>query len=150
VGRPLWREDRSVFCICCWPLPVQSFSGLNPLVIGTIFYCLSLETSLFVASYDSQGHGGGIRLRLHMGAEVSLPFKWWKESPVWGSGGIAPPFLILVPDGGEWSASHSGHFTPRMRAPCYTLYRRLGRSGSCEGKCLTHARNQTLPVNWSA
>jgi hypothetical protein len=27
----------------------------------TIFYCLRIETSLFVASYDSQGHGGGIR-----------------------------------------------------------------------------------------
>jgi hypothetical protein len=30
VGRPLWREDRSVFCICCWPLPAQSFSGPSP------------------------------------------------------------------------------------------------------------------------
>jgi hypothetical protein len=33
----------------------------------TIFYCLRFETSLFVASYVSQGHGGGIRPRLHMG-----------------------------------------------------------------------------------
>jgi hypothetical protein len=31
------------------------------------FYCLRFDTSLFVASYDSQGHGGGIRLRLHTG-----------------------------------------------------------------------------------
>jgi hypothetical protein len=46
VGRPLWREEGSVFCICFWPLPVQS-----------IFYCLQFETSIFVASYDSQGHG---------------------------------------------------------------------------------------------
>jgi hypothetical protein len=34
-----------------------------------MLYCLSFETSLFVASYDSQGHGGGIRPRLH----TSLP-----------------------------------------------------------------------------
>jgi hypothetical protein len=61
VGRPLWREDGSVFCICCWSLPAQSFSGPSPLVLATIFYCLRFETSLFVASYDSQGHGGGIR-----------------------------------------------------------------------------------------
>jgi hypothetical protein len=27
VGRPLWREDGSVICTCCWPLPAQSFSG---------------------------------------------------------------------------------------------------------------------------
>jgi hypothetical protein len=33
----------------------------------TIFYCLKFETSLFVASYDSQGHGGGIRPLLHTG-----------------------------------------------------------------------------------
>jgi hypothetical protein len=35
--------------------------------LATIFYCLTFETSLFVASYDSQGHGGGIRSRLHTG-----------------------------------------------------------------------------------
>jgi hypothetical protein len=33
----------------------------------TIFDCLRFETSLFVASYDSQGYGGGIRPRLHTG-----------------------------------------------------------------------------------
>jgi hypothetical protein len=33
----------------------------------TIFYCLRFETFLFIASYDSQGHGGGIRPRLHKG-----------------------------------------------------------------------------------
>jgi hypothetical protein len=30
-----------------------------------VFYCLRFETSRFVASYDTQGHGGGIRPRLH-------------------------------------------------------------------------------------
>jgi hypothetical protein len=34
---------------------------------ATIFYCFGFETSLLVASYDSQGHGGGIRARLHKG-----------------------------------------------------------------------------------
>jgi hypothetical protein len=71
VGHPLWRQDGSVFCMCCWPLPAQSFSGPSPLGLATVFYCLRFETSLFVASYDSQGHGGGIRLRLHTG--YSLP-----------------------------------------------------------------------------
>jgi hypothetical protein len=45
----------------------QSFSGPSPLGLETIFYCLTFETSLFVASYDSQVHGGGIRPRLHTG-----------------------------------------------------------------------------------
>jgi hypothetical protein len=32
-----------------------------------IFYRLRFESSIFVASYDSQGYGGGIRPRLHTG-----------------------------------------------------------------------------------
>jgi hypothetical protein len=36
----------------------------------------------------------------------------------WGSGGIAPLiFLTSALDGGEWSASRTGRFTPRERAP---------------------------------
>jgi hypothetical protein len=35
VGRPLWREDGSGFCICCWHLPAQSFLGPSPLGIAT-------------------------------------------------------------------------------------------------------------------
>jgi hypothetical protein len=54
VGRPLWREDGSVFCTCCWPLSAQSFSGPSPLALATVFYCLRFESSLFVAAYDSQ------------------------------------------------------------------------------------------------
>jgi hypothetical protein len=47
----------------------QSVSlGVKPQIfIATIFYCLRFETSLFVASYESQGHGGGIRPHLHTG-----------------------------------------------------------------------------------
>jgi hypothetical protein len=67
VGRPLWRENGSVFCACCWHSPAQSFSGPSHLGLVAIFYCLRFETSLFVASYDSQGHSRGIRLRLHTG-----------------------------------------------------------------------------------
>jgi hypothetical protein len=61
VGRPLWREDGSVFYICCWSMTAHSFSGPSPLGLATVFYCLRFETSRFVTSYDSQGHGGGIR-----------------------------------------------------------------------------------------
>jgi hypothetical protein len=46
-----------VFYICCSPLPAQFLSGPSPMELATIFYCLTFETSLFVASYDSQGHG---------------------------------------------------------------------------------------------
>jgi hypothetical protein len=47
-----------------------------PLVLATIFYCLRFGTSLFVASYDSQGHGGGIRPRLHTGVFSLTVCQW--------------------------------------------------------------------------
>jgi hypothetical protein len=50
----------SVFCICYWPSSAQSFLGPSPFGLATIFYCLRCKASLFVASYDSQGHVGGI------------------------------------------------------------------------------------------
>jgi hypothetical protein len=33
--------------------------GFESRRLATIFYCLNFETSLFVASYDSQGYCGG-------------------------------------------------------------------------------------------
>jgi hypothetical protein len=33
--------------------------------LATVFHCLRFETSYFVASYYSQGYGGGIRPHLH-------------------------------------------------------------------------------------
>jgi hypothetical protein len=55
----------------------QSFLGPSPVGLATIFYCLKFETSLFVASYDSQGYGGGIRPRLHTRSVISIIFKLW-------------------------------------------------------------------------
>jgi hypothetical protein len=72
VGRPLWREDGSVICTCCWSLPAQSYTSPSPLGLATIFYCLKFETFLFIASYDLQGHGGCTRPRLHTGISLSL------------------------------------------------------------------------------
>jgi hypothetical protein len=66
LGHPLWQEDRSAVCNCYCPSPLQSFSGPSPVGLVAIFCCLRFETFLFVASYNSQGHGGGIRPRLHM------------------------------------------------------------------------------------
>jgi hypothetical protein len=41
--------------------------ALASVVFLTIFYWLGFETSLFVASYDSQGYVGDIRTPLHTG-----------------------------------------------------------------------------------
>jgi hypothetical protein len=48
-----------------------------------------------------------------------------RHEDVWGSAGIAPPFLSSVLYGGEWSASHSSCFTLPGKIPRYPLDRRL-------------------------
>jgi hypothetical protein len=93
MRHPLWREDGFVIysynCFCA--LPEQSFWSPSPAELTTIIHCLFLYNpnlqgevpvflsprnrvaqlypralgSLFVASYSSQGCGGGILTRLH-------------------------------------------------------------------------------------
>jgi hypothetical protein len=87
VGRSLWREDESVVYNCCWSSPAQSFSGPSPSELATTFYSLRFETSLFVASHDPQGYGGGIRSRLHtatlqMSLSLSLILRSTVSRPV--------------------------------------------------------------------
>jgi hypothetical protein len=89
--RQLWVcwcvEDGSVVYNFCWPSPAQSSSGPSSLGLGTIFYCLRFETSLFVACYDSQGYGGGIRTRLHTGMVQFAPItQFWKIKLAFYSG----------------------------------------------------------------
>jgi hypothetical protein len=50
----------------------QSFSGPSSVGLVTIFYSLRFETSLFVASYDAQGYGRGIRPRSHTGQKLPV------------------------------------------------------------------------------
>jgi hypothetical protein len=54
-----------------------AFSCLSPVGLVTVFHCLRFEISLFVASYDWQGYGGGIRPRLHTAVATDwLPFRF--------------------------------------------------------------------------
>jgi hypothetical protein len=53
----------------------------------------------------------------------------------WGSGGIAPPFFTSVLDGGEWSASQPGRFTPLGKSPRYPMDRGLGGPQRRSGRC---------------
>jgi hypothetical protein len=82
MGRSLWREDGSVVWTFCWTSPAQSVSDPSPLGLVTIFYCLRFETFLFVASYDSQGHGGGILPRLHTGMRRGRPLTAFMASVI--------------------------------------------------------------------
>jgi hypothetical protein len=60
---------RGRVCLLYMQLALASAVFLGAIFLGlvTIFYCLRFETSLFVASYDSQGHSGGIQPRFHTG-----------------------------------------------------------------------------------
>jgi hypothetical protein len=60
---------RGRVCLLYVPLALARavFFGPSPLGLATVVYCLRVETPLFVASYDSQGHSGGIRPCLHRG-----------------------------------------------------------------------------------
>jgi hypothetical protein len=51
------------------------------------------------------------------------------------TGGIAPPLTAPLDEGGEWSASCPGCFTPRGKSPWYSMYRKLGRPQSWSGRC---------------
>jgi hypothetical protein len=74
VGRSLWREGGSVVYNFSWPSPGQLFLGPSPVGLVILFYCLRFKTSLFVASYDSQGYGGGILFCLYTDRSLQLNY----------------------------------------------------------------------------
>jgi hypothetical protein len=58
-GAPSLTRGR--VCLLHMLLVLASTVLLGSESLVTIFYCLRFQTSLFVVSYNSQGHGGGIR-----------------------------------------------------------------------------------------
>jgi hypothetical protein len=90
-GAPSLTRRRVCFLFMLQTIASATFFGSESLGTWTIFYCLRFETSLFVAYYDSQGHGGGIRPRLHTGSAAmmympSLIKHWFSHSKVDGRG----------------------------------------------------------------
>jgi hypothetical protein len=67
VGRASLTRGRVYLFYTLLALASAVFLGSESLGTRDHIYCLRFETSFFVASYDSQGHGGGIRPRLHTG-----------------------------------------------------------------------------------
>jgi hypothetical protein len=74
IRPPYRREDGCAAYNRCRPSPAQAISGPSLEGPSTTLNRLRFETSLFVASHDSQGHGGGSRPRLHMGLVISTIF----------------------------------------------------------------------------
>jgi hypothetical protein len=67
-----------------------------------------------------------------------------RHEDVWGSGGIAPPFLALWLDGGEWPTSHPFRFTPTERAP--DIHWIGGRVGPRAGLDAVNRKMSTLGI----
>jgi hypothetical protein len=65
-------DERTVlsFTIAAGSRQSTHFLGPSPVGLVIIFYCFGFETSNFVASYDSQGYGGGIRPRPHTASDL--------------------------------------------------------------------------------
>jgi hypothetical protein len=79
---------------------------------------LSLFDSLLHKHYTSDMYD----YYMHKGEKVKLSLYLImslapRHEDVWGSGGIAPPFLTLVRDGGEWSTSRPCCSTLGHKAP---------------------------------
>jgi hypothetical protein len=55
----------------------------------------------------------------HHMLEIHVKGKFGKavHEDIWGSGGIASPFLTLALDESEWSASSPCRFTPQGKSP---------------------------------
>jgi hypothetical protein len=60
----------------------------------------------------------------------------------WDIGGISTPSLTSALDGGKWSASRPGRFTPQGKSPWYPLYRRLDGPQSRSGHCVEEKNSQ--------
>jgi hypothetical protein len=80
----LWREDGSVVYNCSWPLPVQTFSGSDSHGARDHNLLSQIRDFPFVATYVSQGYGGGIRTRLHKGGWLFSDFIPWSKFPADG------------------------------------------------------------------
>jgi hypothetical protein len=81
VEPPSGAHDQMFFTV--WHLR-SCFCGAPSLTRGRVcllYTLLALETSLFVAFYDSQGHGGGIRPRLHTGDSAWIAPDVFKITP---------------------------------------------------------------------
>jgi hypothetical protein len=62
----------------------------------------------------------------------------------WGSGDSSTHSLIPALDGGKWSASHPGRFTPHGKSPRYPLDRRLGGGTVVKRKIPSPSRESNI------
>jgi hypothetical protein len=67
----MYKENDLKRLVVLWVLK-HAIANVKAVGLVTTFYCLRFQTSLFIASYDSRGYGGGIRPRLHTGDRLTV------------------------------------------------------------------------------
>jgi hypothetical protein len=87
------REDGSVVCNCCWPLPTQSFSGPSPVGLMARFYCLRFETP------QPGGPGPRIYIPQEQGGSVIPPSTGFPFHRLLRLAGLRWWYLTLPPQG---------------------------------------------------
>jgi hypothetical protein len=105
------------------------------------------KTNMKAALPISVNREGKVKIKVEVKLTLHLTNSESYHVDVWGSAGIASPFLTSMPDG-EWSASCPGPFTSRERPPHhpqYTLDRRLGEPHSPSGHCAIDQNILSLP-----
>jgi hypothetical protein len=108
-------------------LVICESSHLYAFNIRTIFNCLTTESKFLTPltwrlqcdTALSHFHSP-FALTTYFPYKLFLCFNWApRHESVLGKWNYSPTHsLTLALDGGEWSASHPGHFTARERAPC--------------------------------
>jgi hypothetical protein len=90
VGRPLWREGGSVFCMCHWSLPAQPFSSPNPLGLVTVI----LLSQIWDFPFRRLLRLAGSRWR------YSTPpphgWLWWRGRTLWRTKYKSPHPTVLL------------------------------------------------------
>jgi hypothetical protein len=86
-GCTLWREDGSVNCCFCWASLAQSFSGLSPAGLMTIFYCRNFEILKARILYFPQEQGCPVipssSLARQLFVSPGLPQDFWTIKMLW-------------------------------------------------------------------
>jgi hypothetical protein len=100
------RERLSWLRICNFPQSPQTWweRPLNYTMIANLLVTNLCFFIFWVATYSKRDKKVKVKLYLCLIKHYAMK--------TWGSGGIAPPLLILALDGGEWSVSRHGRFNP--------------------------------------
>jgi hypothetical protein len=93
--------------------------GVKNLLIMTLVIYVSVDHTASNLRISSLRHCVSLETMATTSRNIKVKFSLYKHQDMetYRDGGIAPSFLNSALEGGEWSASRIGRFTPAERAP---------------------------------